>query len=170
MWKIGQIQCVFPIFSALNGNFNARFSPPRVVFAMKTENEGVPARSVQISFALKTFRQCTFYAGKCLKSQVFHTVSAPGCLYPLQKLLFVSCGLVTLGVTPYTGFSRLHTRVRLYFWCPLGQISTFSHFPGTKSALLSQLKGKILPFVSCTSFFEPCSCFFVLFTKFSWFH
>ena len=126
MWKIGQIQCVFPIFSALNGNFYARFSPPRVVFAMKTENEGVPARSVQISFALKTFIQCTFYARKRLKSQVLRSVSAPGCLNPLQKLQLVSCRLVTLGVTAYTAFLRLCTCVRLCFGCPLGQISTFS--------------------------------------------
>ena len=71
MWKIGQIQCVFPIFSALNGNFYARFSPPRVVFAMKTENEGVPARSVQISFALKTFRQCTVLPENALNHKFY---------------------------------------------------------------------------------------------------
>ena len=56
----------------------------------------------------------------------FRTVSAPGCLSPLQKLQLVSCGLVTLEVTPYTAFLHLYTCVRLYFGCLLGQIFTFS--------------------------------------------
>ena len=45
------------------------------------------------------------------------------------------------------------------FRCLLGQISTFLQFSGTKSALLSQPKVRILPLVPCTSFLEPCSCF-----------
>ena len=91
--------------------------------------------------------------------------SAPGCLNPLQKLQLVSCGLVTLAVTPYTACLHLYTCVRLCFGCLLGQISTFLHFSGTKSALLSQLKAKILPFVPCTRFLEPCSYFLSTFRK-----
>ena len=43
LWKIDQIQCVFPLFSALNGSFYTRFSPKCVIFTIKTENESARA-------------------------------------------------------------------------------------------------------------------------------
>ena len=95
----------------------------------------------------------------------FCTFSAPGCLNPLQKLQLVSCGLGTFKVTPYTAFLRLCTRVRLCFGCLFGQNSTFCHFSGTKTALLSQLKAKLLPFVPFASCVDPCSCSFNTFRK-----
>ena len=57
-----------------------RFSPQCVVFAATIENESARARSLRITFSTR----------KCQKSQVFRTVSAPGCLSPLQKLQLVS--------------------------------------------------------------------------------
>ena len=51
------------------------------------------------------------------------------------------------------------------FRCPLGQISTFLQFSGTKLALLSQPKARILHFVPRTSFLEPCSCFLQYFSQ-----
>ena len=67
-----------------------RFSPQCVVFAATIENKSARARSLRISFALGVFGYCTFSTRKCQKSQVFRTVSAPGCLSPLQKLQLVS--------------------------------------------------------------------------------
>ena len=142
-----------------------RFPPQCVVFFAKTENESVPIRSVQISLTPKAFRQCTFYARKCLNSQVFRTFSAPGCLNPLQKLQLVSCGLGTPKVTPYTAFSRLYMCVCWCFGCLFGLNSIFCHFSGTKTALLSQLKAKLLPSVPFASFLEPCSCSLNTFRK-----
>ena len=55
-----------------------------------------------------------------------------------------------------------HTSTQVYacaLKCLLGQTSTFLQFSGTKLALLSQPKARILPLVPCTSFLEPCSCF-----------
>ena len=164
MWKIGQIQCVFSIFSALKGNFYTRFSPPRVAFVVKTENEGVPARSVQISLALKTFRQCTFNARKCLKS-LLRTVSASGCLNPLQKLQLVSCGLVTLGVTPYIAFLHLYTCVRLYFGYPLGQFSTFSSFSWHQIGTFITTEGQNTAFRALYQFSRALKLLFLYFSQ-----
>ena len=142
-----------------------RFSPQCVVFIAKTENESVPIRSVQIRLTPKAFRQCTFYARKCLKSQVFRTFSAPDCLNPLQKLQLVSCGLGTPKVTPYIAFSRSYMCVRWCFGCLFGQNSIFCHISGTKTALLSQLKARLLPSVPFASFLELCSCSLNTFRK-----
>ena len=66
---------------------------------------------------------------------------------------------------PYTNILHFHTRVRSYFECPLGQISTFSTLFGIKSALLSQPKASTSPFVPRAGFLEPCSCFFKAFQQ-----
>ena len=92
-------------------------------------------------------------------------MSAPGCLNPLQKFQLVSCGLVTLEKHRTLLF---HTSTQVYacaFRCLLGQTSTFLQFSGTKLALLSQPKARILPLVPCTSFLEPCSCFLQHFSQ-----
>ena len=64
---------------------------------------------------------------------------------------------------PYTTILHFHTRVRSYFECLFGQISTFSTLFGIKSALLSQPKASTSPFVPRAGFLEPCSCFFKTF-------
>ena len=78
---------------------------------------------------------------------MFRTVSAPGCLRPLQKLQLVSCGSTTLRAMPYTAIWHFHTRVRSYFECLFVQISTFSTLFGIKSPLLPQPKASTSPFV-----------------------
>ena len=92
-------------------------------------------------------------------------MSAPGCLNPLQKLQLVSCGFATLEKTPYTAFSHFYTSVRLCFWVPFWSKFHFLQFSGAKSALLSQPKAKLLPYVPRTSFLEPCSCFLQHFSQ-----
>ena len=64
---------------------------------------------------------------------------------------------------PYTTILHFHTRVRSYFECLFGQISTFSTLFGIKSALLSQPKALTSPFVPRAGFLEPCNCFFKTF-------
>ena len=92
-------------------------------------------------------------------------MSAPGCLNPLQKLQLVSCGLVTLEKHRTLLFYASTQVYACAFRCIFGQISTFLQFSGTKSALLSQPKVRILPLVPCTSFPEPCSCFLQHFSQ-----
>ena len=64
---------------------------------------------------------------------------------------------------PYTAILHFHNRVRSYFECLFGQISTFLILFGIKSALLSQPKATTPPFVPHAGFLEPCSCFFKTF-------
>ena len=68
-------------------------------------------------------------------------------------------GLLRLKNTVHCFFTLLHKCTPVFLGAFLVKIPFFLQFSGAKSALFSQSKAKLLPYVPRTSFLEPCSCF-----------
>ena len=167
LWKFGRIQCVFPLFSALNGNFYTRFALPRVIFTILTENEGAQALQTRFYFTLSTFKQCTLRCLKMPKNEVFSKHTATDYLESPTKVIINALWVSSArGTTIHPHFMLLHLGILVF----LGAILTlfqFLHFSGTISALFLSAKAKTTLKAFRASYFQTNSCFYNTFHRVS---